>query len=157
LNNYIIIEVIFFLFAVSTNFALSRLSKNAPPFLTFFASGSIFFLALIITQAQGGADFIDTAASAIVYVFLCQIYIVVILISMNSISANFLILLRKSPLTREEVASKFDEGEMVKSRLNRLCEMSCVTPRRGKYALTKRGRLILRWLTAARKFFGHRT
>lgn len=131
-----------------------RLSLEADRVSRFVAAGGIAGAGLLwATSARYGIASVETVAAALVYGFLCELYIFLFTMTISSISSNLLVRLSSQDMRVEEIAHRYDSRQMVRQRLERLAATGFVSRAGSGLVLTPKGAGFVRTFEALRRFF----
>jgi hypothetical protein len=137
-----------------------RLAPNSNRLFSFLAIGTLVGLrALAYIARHFSIVSAETLAAALLYAFLCELYIFLFSSSLTSISMNILIRLLFKPIPTKELEQDYSGEAMVRIRIERLLGTNMlerVTPE-SIPTLTARGQGFLDSVGKLRKFFRHTT
>lgn len=146
-----------FFLSVALNAFAARTWKDVPPFVTFLAISVIVFIGLFSWCLWFSNDnFLDAAASLLVYVASVEFYVLLILFVVNSVSVSILMNIYVRPLSPGDLAGLYSDEKILALRLERLCSMGLIEGEGTSLVITTRGYCLLRTLDGAKNFFGHR-
>jgi hypothetical protein len=131
-----------------------RLPVNMDRVSRFLLAGGIAGACLLwATSARYGLASVETAGAALVYAFLCELYIFLFTMTISSISSNLLVRLSSHDMRVEEIAQRYDSRQMVRQRLERLASTGFLSQTGSRLALTAKGVRFVRTFGALRRFF----
>jgi len=146
--------------AVLAHALFVRLAPNSNRLFSFLAIGTLVGLrALAYIARHFSIVSAETLAAALVYAFLCELYIFFFSSSLTSISMNILIRLLSKPIPTKELEQDYSGEAMVRIRIERLLStnmLQIVNPE-SIPTLTARGQGFLDSIGKLRKFFRHNT
>lgn len=120
----------------------------------FLLAGGLAGAALLwAASARYGLASLETAGAALVYGFLCELYIFLFTMTISSISSNVLVRLASQDMSIEEIAQRYDSRQMVRQRLERLAAADLLSRVGSTLTLTPKGRRFVRVFQALRGFF----
>jgi hypothetical protein len=96
---------------------------------------------------------IAVVAAIIVYAFACELYLFLITLVGNSVSSSLLFLLQGSELSASQIAAAYDDGRMVRRRLQQLVARGLLHHSAAGYLVTPRGARVVAVSNCVRRFF----
>jgi hypothetical protein len=133
-----------------------RLPMKVDRVSRFLLAGGVAGACLLwVTSARYGLVSVETAGAALLYGFLCELYIFLFTMTISSISSNVLVRLSSHDMRLEEIAQRYDSREMVRQRLERLAATGLLSRAGSRLALTQKGTRFVRTFQALRRFFRH--
>jgi hypothetical protein len=115
------ISLMSFILAIISHAVLSRLMPYANRVILFMVVGIAVGSSLIyLNHTLYNLFSIETAASALLYAFLCELYLFLFTFALASISANLLQHMSIKSLSANEIEAIYDSRKMVLNRYNRL-------------------------------------
>lgn len=144
-----------FLAGLALHVGLSRRCR-VNRILLFLSCGSAVGAAFIAQRAWAGAAG-DLAfwRDVLLYACLCELYIILMMFSLASVSAAIVHRLHREPMTAAQIEAAYGAAEMVEGRLERLLNTGYVVARGDRLELAPKARRSVRWFDRARGFFGH--
>ena len=151
--NWLILTLAYFVIAVVFYVILSR-SVAGNGVLKFMASGSVAGLALIVHGLKLPSPS-DGVPAALLYAFICELFIFTFTAMRNSVAMSLLLVLKKRPLPDNEIDKLYADQEMVQWRIKNMLKIGLLGPHAAGPALTSRGRLFLNVFRLCKRFFRH--
>ena len=146
---------VLFLGSLALHAALARLCR-ANRILLFLACGSAVGGAYLLHGLlAGGAPGLPLWRDALLFACLCEVYVILMMFSLASVSAAIVHRLHREPMTAAQIEAAYSSAEMVHSRLERLLHTGYVVARGDRLELAPKARRSVRWFDLARGFFGH--
>jgi hypothetical protein len=131
-----------------------RLSSKVDRVSRFLLAGGIAGASLVwATSARYGLESVETAGAALVYGFLCELYIFLFTMTISSISSNVLVRLSYQDMHIEEIARRYDSRQMVRQRLERLAAAGLLSRAGSRLTLTPKGARFVATFQSLRRFF----
>jgi membrane protein implicated in regulation of membrane protease activity len=145
-----------FLASVVLHALVVRFRRSVNRVVSFLCVGCFTGGVLLIFLA-GHHGFLSAQVfgAAMIYGFICELYLFLFTFALSSISANLLVTLHRRRLTDTEIESLYDSRRMVSHRIERLEHTGLLQAVGDRYEVTRRGRRFLRLLGALRGFFRH--
>ena len=94
-------------------------------------------------------------ADVLLFACLCELYIILMMFSLASVSASIAHRMLRKPMTASEIDVEYSSEEMLRSRIDRLIETGYFIESGDQLALADKARRSLRIFDAMRRFFGH--
>lgn len=134
-----------------------RLQLRADRVVRFLVGGSLTGLLLLLLSLQRyGWLALETVAAALVYAFLCELYLFLFTMTISSVSANLLVRLRSGGMALTDIERHYDSRQMVRVRIGRLANTGFLHLDGDRIFIDARGFRLLRVFRALRGFFGIR-
>jgi len=121
----------------------------------FLLVGMPVGLALVAAAPVAYGPTLRAAAPILLYAFLCEFYIFLFTLTLSSVSATMLIMLRRGPVPPAALASVYKPAEMVQLRVERMQQQGLVRQIDGRLSAADRGRSLHRVFVSLRSFFRH--
>lgn len=145
-----------FLSALAAHAIVSRRWPGGNRVMQFLAVGGLAGLGLLAQLARYyGTLALQTAAGALSYAFLCELYLFLFTLALSSVSANLLARLGGGELTDGEIAALYDSEQMVRNRIERLVATGLLVASTPVLKVSVRGERLLAALGMMRRLFGH--
>jgi hypothetical protein len=146
--------VIAFALAVAGQVLLRWMMPTRDAVASFLAWGVIVGCGLMVGLFElNGAQV--AVAGALLYGFLCELYIFAFTFAAISISANLLLVLQAGPMDQNEIDRLYDDREMVRKRIAGLTRNGLVERVDGELRATRTGKRLAEVFNGARRFFRH--
>lgn len=141
--------------AIGAHGVAVRLAPGANRMVAFLAVGCVVGTAgIALVAVRHGVFSAETFSFALVYAFLCELYLFLFSSALTSISMNLLVRLLERPLAEEDLARIYDSRRMVDSRLERLRATGLLSRQAsGEYRATAHGQRLHGALEALARFF----
>lgn len=158
---WFIISLVSFILAIIFHAVLSRLVPSANRVFLFLILGTAVGSGLIYLNHINYNFFsIETAASALLYAFLCELYLFLFTFALASISANLLQHMSIRSLSASEIDAIYDSRKMVLNRYNRLISNGLIVMDSAGiegegFVISPKGLKLLNSLNFLRKIFKH--
>jgi hypothetical protein len=148
----------FFMMAVLGHAWLCRVQLSMNVVFRFLIFGCILGAGLIWwLYNEYGITHPQLWAGILIYGFVCELYIFLFTLVISSVSVNLLVSLLGGKMTRAEIDSLYDSGQMVSTRLDRLTDAGFLTRGLKGFELTQKGARTIRMFEWLRSFFHHRS
>lgn len=152
---WIALTLAYYLGAILAHGAVARNKPAGNRVTQFVIVGGVLGACLLSHLVlRPGAAGPAVLAGALVYAFLCELYIFLFTFVTSSVSVALLIAQLDGPGATDE-APTLAPGEMVGRRLRDMAGAGLLTETDGRFALQPRARLMVRFHRALRDFFRH--
>lgn len=139
--------------AIAAHWLLLRYASRVNSVLLFLAPGCIAGAALSIFVLLTDGLSTTSAATIAAYAFCCELYLFLFTMATTSISVQLLLLLRRSPLKRQEIEQRYSGRTMADLRLGRLVFTGLLDVVDGQHRPTAKGRRFAHCFFVLRSFF----
>ena len=145
-----------FLLTVLFHSLSCRLKGSFGAVFKFVVVGSFVGIPLIMWQMyQYGFWCLQTIGTAIVYGFLCELYIFLFTMVLVTISTNIIVRLADAGMSKKQIDQIYNSRQMVLNRLDRLVEVGLLKPNKEELLLTAKGERLSKIFRLLRAFFHH--
>ena len=122
----------------------------------FICAGILPGLLLIAWEGAVDQASLSRWAAALLYAFLCELYIFIFASIQTSVSLSLLMVLDGKQMTTEDIDHRFSGARMVRMRLEGLVREGFLAEEAGgRYVVTNRGKKFARVFRFFQDFFGH--
>ena len=130
-----------------------RLQANA--ITRFVVLGGLTGIGLTAYLVRHTGSSVEAAAALLLYAFSCELYVFLITLARNSVSATLLLLLCSRPMAPGEISGRLGRAGMVSFRIEGLVATGLLRQTALGYEPTDRGVAVISLFSALRRFFGH--
>lgn len=103
--------------------------------------------------ASAGSE--EAVASALVYAFLCEIFVFFTTFVRSSVSVKLLLMLRQRPMPQSGIDGLYADDAMVSERIGKLITTGFLAMKDSLPVLTVKGRWLLSTFRTLKRFFKH--
>lgn len=118
----------------------------------YFVIAAVTGVGLIAWMAIAELPTDDALAALLTYGFIAELYMFMFTLSLGSVSAKILQLLRRSTLSQEEIEASYAPKQMVNVRLERLVFAGLIYRQANGFRLTNKGRRLRFSVDRVRRF-----
>ncbi len=147
---------IYFLAAFLGHALLCRSCLPGNSVVKFLASGTAAGLGLIFHESRFIGANEKMLSTALMYAFICEVYIFLFTFVKTSISASLLFVLRSHALSEQQIERLYPKESMVSRRMEKLFEEGLLESKDDRSVLTTKGQRVVKIFRALQSFFGHR-
>jgi hypothetical protein len=159
---WLLFILICFIGSIIFHSIIVRLIENINRVISYVIVSLSFGIMLIVfLLTYYGINSIKTYAAISLFLLLVEIYVFLFTFTLSSISANILVSVRKTALTKDAISKIYDSTTMVNYRLERLKKNGFLESGNGidnikYYRITDKGYKFVRALGMMKKFFNHK-
>jgi hypothetical protein len=130
-----------------------RLQANAVT--RFVVLGGLTGIGLAVYLVRHTGSPVESAAALLLYAFSCELYLFLVTLARNSVSATLLLLLCSGPMAAGEIGRRLGSAGMVSFRIEGLVATGLLRQTALGYEPTDRGVAVISLFSALKRFFGH--
>ncbi len=153
---WLLIILCAFLSTVLFHSLLCRLNGQFGAVFNFVIVGSVVGILLIVWQIYQYCFWsLHTIGAALIYGFLCELYLFLCAMVLTSISANIIVRLSDAGMNRKQIDHLYNSKQMVLNRLDRLIDVGLLNQDEDNLLLTVKGERLSKIFRLLRAFFYH--
>ncbi len=118
-----------------------------------FAGIPIGLVLMIVLFSVWPSD--RSISGTLLYAFLCELWMFILSVTFSSFAATLMMLLRRRPLTLDEINRLSDHRVIIQDRMTWLADIGAAVKHDGQLSPTGGGRKLAGIFNACRSFFGH--
>ncbi len=149
------LAIIAFTLAIIGQTVLVRWLHRRHAIVAFVCAGVPIGLVLIVALFFSTRSIDTSTSGTLIYAFLCELWMFTLSVTFSSFAAKLMMLLRRGPLTFEEIDRLSDHRSIILDRMNWLAHIGAAIKQNDKLMPTGGGRKLARLFNACRSFFGH--